>query len=410
MPTPLYTYFHHSFYPGTTGISGGSGPGSWDRVIRKEGFRWTPGDRKDQVLPYSGYIARGRVIRKAGPHPWGYPERFTYPPNPMDGTAGPFAINIWPVETDAALNKAYSRFIDQWSPIRGAFAEALAEARELPGAVGALTRSIKSGARKIERGAKKLFRSYRQLRRGNLFGMASELGVSVKPKHRRAWNHARRRGKLDQHMRNIARTSSDYWLQYSFGWAPTCDEIFTQLELMQENWRDSSFFSMHGTAKVKIVHKDYHDTGGDYRREFAGTGVLYARVGAKLRVLAPEILRLNDSGVTQLLPALWAVVPFSFVVDWFSNVGQVLESFTDLWGTEIQDAYYNLLLKGDLEERCGNPGIASPGVFAWKIHKQLRVKGEYHPTLVRPSILSFGSSLKRAANAVSLLIALFIKA
>lgn len=412
MSTPLNTNYYHSFYPGTTGIDGGSGVGSWDRVRLQIGRKWEPGERKEQILPYFGYRAVGTVRRKAGLHPWGYPERRTYLPNPTEGTAGPFSTGDLATTpgADRLLNSAYEKFLDQWSPIRGAFAEALAESRELPGAVRSLTNSVKSAARNIERGANKLARSYRQLRRGNLLGMASELGVPVKRKHRKAWNHAQRRGKLSQHMRAIARTSSDYWLQYSFGWAPTCAEIFNQLEIMQENWRDTSFFSLHGSAKMKVAHKDHHDIGGDYRRELEGTGVLYARVGARLRILSPEIIRLTDSGVTQLLPALWAVVPFSFVYDWFSNVGQVLSSFTDLWGTEIQDAYYTLFLKGSLTGTYGQPGIASPGVFDWKIHKQQRIKGEYHPTLVRPSLMAFGTSLKRAANAVSLLVALFIKA
>lgn len=412
MPTPLNVNFYHSFYPGTTGISGGSGPGGWDRVRRQQGMKWAPGDRKDQVLPYIGYRASGVVVHKAGLHPWGYPERFTYVPNPMDGTAGPFSVESlgYTPGADRLLNKAYDRFIDQWSPIRGAFAEALAEARELPGAVGTMVRNIKGAARKVERGVLKIARSYRQLRRGNLPGMVRELGVPMKRKHRKAWDRSRKRGRLDQHMRDIARTSSDYWLQYSFGWAPTFDEIFTQVEIMQENWRDSSFFSMHGSAWMPVEHEATHDTGGDYRRKYVGKGKLYAKVGAKLRVLAPEIVRLTDAGVTQLPTALWAVVPFSFVVDWFSNVGQVLSSFTDLWGTEIQDAYYNLYLKGQLTGTFGAAEIAAPGVFRWSIFKQERVKGEYHPTLVRPSILAFGSSLKRTANAVALLIALFIEA
>jgi len=52
----------------------------------------------------------------------------------------------------------------------------------------------------------------------------------------------------------------------------------------------------------------------------------------------PNVFRLNQLGFVNPAVIAWELVPFSFVVDWFSNVGMVLSSYTDFVGMSLQNA------------------------------------------------------------------------
>jgi hypothetical protein len=51
-----------------------------------------------------------------------------------------------------------------------------------------------------------------------------------------------------------------------------------------------------------------------------------------VRVDNPNLHLAQQLGFINPLSVAWELVPFSFVVDWFGNVGQVLASFSDFAG------------------------------------------------------------------------------
>lgn len=409
MPAPLMQDVKASWLPGTTGIVGGSGPGGLRRVRIQDGERTLPGEDRDQVLPYVGKRIYGRVLFKAGPHPYGYPERYTYVPSPLDGFLGPVASDDYPPENAEALNKAYSKFIESWSAVQGQLGASLLESAEIPGAVKSLTSSIKGGFKTIERASLKMAKAYRALRRGNLHGMCSTLGVSMKRKHRRSYHNARKRNRVSQWTRDVAHNASSYWLQYWFGWSPLASEVFNTVEILTSSkFAENLWIKNVGKSGYAGSHRDRYFTGDDYLRTCDVDYKVRVRVGAELRIVNPNVKNLTDLGLTNPVSWLWELVPFSFVVDWFTNVGQVIDSYTDLWGSDIRRAYYTTFLRGTARATYGNPGIASPCIVEWRYFKQWRSVGMYKPILLKPSLLRFGHSLTRAATAVSLLIALFV--
>jgi hypothetical protein len=115
-------------------------------------------------------------------------------------------------------------------------------------------------------------------------------------------------------------------------------------------------------------------------------------------------------GLTNPASWVWEAIPFSFVVDWFANVGQVLGSITDLYGVILVNPSTTLLQTSNWEQtwmygRNGLPAGKTVGeafmfekyeMFACR--RSLSIAG---PTL---SVKPFrGISPIRGATAISLL-------
>jgi hypothetical protein len=62
-------------------------------------------------------------------------------------------------------------------------------------------------------------------------------------------------------------------------------------------------------------------------------------MGAEFTVNNPNTLLMNQMGFINPASIAWEAVPFSFVVDWFANVGQVLNSATDFVGLSMKNPF-----------------------------------------------------------------------
>jgi hypothetical protein len=70
---------------------------------------------------------------------------------------------------------------------------------------------------------------------------------------------------------------------------------------------------------------------------------------------------LNVWGLTQPVEAIWELVPFSFIIDWFINVGDTLASFTPNYGLKALASWYTVVdTKYQLVERSSAYDIYLP--------------------------------------------------
>ena len=123
----------------------------------------------------------------------------------------------------------------------------------------------------------------------------------------------------------------------------------------------------------------------------------------------PNLLLANRLGLVNPLSVAWELVPFSFVVDWFSGVGNVLDGYTDLLGLSVVDTYSVRYLRGRVTgsyyERF-NPGNRCECL--WRAGYVRRSTSLSKPVATYPKLSNFGHSITRAATAVSLLTAVFL--
>lgn len=207
------------------------------------------------------------------------------------------------------------------------------------------------------------------------------------------------------------------WLEWSWGWRPMIEDIGNALETLVSPVPDHRVraASMEDFRQdVQIERYTGPAYGGTLNRDIRVTeeGIYKVSMWMKVRTSNPNLALANRLGLVNPVGIYWAVLPFSFVVDKFVNVGQVINSLTDLYGFEVSNAWISRscwLLQSQYERdvTTGPTGniVDSREVIASLIGKGRRRKpGIYKPTLTAREA-SIGS-FSEAVSYFSLLIVL----
>jgi hypothetical protein len=185
------------------------------------------------------------------------------------------------------------------------------------------------------------------------------------------------------------------FLEYHFGWEPLLKDIHAAVD---------TFLNPHLPGKRPISGRG--SAVGDTFvppipawsvSGYSTTESVKTRLGAALSVDNPNLHLASQLGLVNPASVAWELVPFSFVVDWFSNVGQVLSSYTDFAGCSLSNQYATSL------GICQSRRLYYWGDSADFLHVQatrgLNIPG---PSLeVRPFV---GLSPVRGITAISLLL------
>jgi hypothetical protein len=284
------------------------------------------------------------------------------------------SFNGLPSFTQACFNQAYARFRDEAVGESSQLGTFFAEWRESLGMVTNRTLGLIDAARK--------------LRKGNFPGFVKALSVSPKKKHRNKTYAA-------------ANEFSGLWLEYHFGWSPSVADIYAAVDVMQSAWPAER---ARGSAKMSFSREDGAATG--YLRTQKGT---YQHVmGAELKMNNPNLFLANQLGLLNPAAVAWELIPFSFVADWFFDVGSFLESFSDFAGVDVirpwsltvmrfVDVDASDTLHFTNQQWLGGQPSTTRGIA------MLRRIGIPRPVPNLNISANLGNSLTRAASAVSLL-------
>lgn len=220
-----------------------------------------------------------------------------------------------------SANKAYQNFLSEVSE----GVDALVNAWEGDEAFKMI--ALRSG---------QLLRAARAVRHGRFREAARQLGVdrySLIP-----WNRLSKR--------DLAKSFGDNWLEYHFGWEPLVKDIYNSIDLLSKG-PPSGVFKGRG-----VLSKSYTMYDGSYANplkpwQWFGS-YLYrkevqvrssTRIQAIVVVDNENLFLASQLGLTNPAAVLWEVVPFSFVVDWFANVGDYISQFSDLAGCRLVDGF-----------------------------------------------------------------------
>jgi len=179
-----------------------------------------------------------------------------------------------------------------------------------------------------------LARFGKALKKFDLITAAKSLGIDPQSgipkvyqpgKKPRGWSNAKQRSKI----------VADAWLEFHFGWEPLVKDIFHATQVLQS---PMSGKSVEETAVVPFEHKmidrPYSET---YLR--ATKGYVSHKCGATLQVTDANAYQANRLGLTNPAAWAWELIPFSFVVDWFTTVGAFINQWTDLDGVMLIDPW-----------------------------------------------------------------------
>ena len=144
--------------------------------------------------------------------------------------------------------------------------------------------------------------------------------------------------------KSMKKVIADTWLEYAFGWAPFFNDISDACKLYKEIGRKETFQKISVGANVKRHVAWGGPNTGIYQDYLRSTETARWYEEAHVRIKGEVRLRaitntqavLQNAGLTfdQFVPTVWELLPWSFLVDYFSNIGDILQYdnrvFTDL--------------------------------------------------------------------------------
>jgi len=166
--------------------------------------------------------------------------------------------------------------------------------------------------------ARRIDRAYRAFRKGNLRGVAQNLNITPKRLHKS-------------------------WLEYKYGWMPLLMDVKGAAEFFaQQHLTRPTKFTV--TASESFLEA----STGSGSTTFVGisgsvhpyTGFTSVNCETKVKIwcelTSPHLSAMQQLGLTNPALIAWELVPFSFVFDWFIQVGDWLTACTAQQGVTIR--------------------------------------------------------------------------
>lgn len=165
-----------------------------------------------------------------------------------------------------------------------------------------------------------------------------------------------RRGLSQSYLRNAAKALPDLYLEYKFGWAPLARDIAAGYDAAQRAAKKPTGMRLSGTARSHVSIPRFE--AGGYNN--FPTSAYRLRISKKVdvqysaRVVGSAKLKLGfgmpafqaGSTIPDFIPTMWNLAPWSFLIDYFGNVGDVLEArataslITMEWGSATTKAQF----------------------------------------------------------------------
>lgn len=152
--------------------------------------------------------------------------------------------------------------------------------------------------------ATRLTRAYSAFRKGRLKVMFDELGVTP-------------------------RTSGNSWLEYKYGWMPLLMDIHGGAKFLAEREFKPKIQTLKATSKKTL------DILTASQPSLVGKTDFVAKAWVTVRLNEPNVATVNRLGGLNPLLVAWELVPFSFVADWFVNIGDCLAEATAFAGVQV---------------------------------------------------------------------------
>lgn len=208
---------------------------------------------------------------------------------------------------------------------------------------------------------------------------------------RRRWQAIARAAKRN------GRRWNETFLEFHFGWIPLASDIHSAVETVLGPVPYGTF---QGTAKDSW---DSYYLGPGSARNIS-TFHAGVRVKGEVGVNNPNLYLLNQLGLLNPATIAWELVPYSFVLDWFSNIGQVLGQFTAFAGLDTSRVSWTFRSQANIKKWITYlPGNTiqydGPTFNSFHMHRTPGIP------YVLPTVYPFkGLSVVRGTTAIALLL------
>jgi len=144
-------------------------------------------------------------------------------------------------------------------------------------------------------------------------------------------------------LRQLSKMVTGTWLEYCYGWKPLLKSIEDAANAYSQHKADVQYLRAYGKAETKSATtnapwKCYFANYGSYmveRTQTASQKVVFkgvVRIRPEIQVdPARTVARLSGFGIEEFIPTVWELIPYSFVADYFTNIGTILNSAIPLF-------------------------------------------------------------------------------
>lgn len=162
------------------------------------------------------------------------------------------------------------------------------------------------------------------------------------------------------------------WLEYHLGWEPLVKDIGNAVDVLQQPIKNTHVSAASSWGAPVVVKTNWPPgpwSTGTYRVYEK----LQVKYGMDVAIDNPNLFLANNLGFVNPAKVAWELVPFSFVLDWFVNVGQFLSLGTDFLGLSVENAYSTAHCSGTWIRRWGDPPAGESEFTWWKTQRELGI-------------------------------------
>lgn len=203
---------------------------------------------------------------------------------------------------------------------------------------------------------------------------------------------------VELRIKRNAKSFADNFLEFHFGWEPLVKDIWASANIYLEDPFKGLGKKVKASAKASVKSGGFPVYNYTFGTVNSWTESVVLR--ANTIVTNPNLRQAEQLGLLNPAVLLYELIPFSFVVNWFVNVEQILSVPTDFAGISFQYASTTRLIKLEEQSYYKYGAIMAPHRNRWHLSLQ-RVNGISKPELaIRPFKWP---SVTRGLTAVSLL-------
>lgn len=136
---------------------------------------------------------------------------------------------------------------------------------------------------------------------------------------------------------------SNRWLELQYGWKPLMSDVYGSAEQLAKVVREG--VTKHVTVRDTAKAKRFFVVGTTSGSESLTTEELFRVVKCRYVIGDSGLKQLSEVGITNPAAVAWELIPWSFVIDWFINVGEFLNGLDALVGVQdlkVNRAFSNL--------------------------------------------------------------------
>lgn len=236
----------------------------------------------------------------------------------------------------ASLGMTVATWQQSWSMIKKRYGQihvfAIAAARKSRVETKSLTTAFKIDLRSLDKAMADLhFRIHAASSREDLWRKPADLRRLKRLLRRK---QRERDSRWVRYKRDLQKASSaNIFLEGVFGWQPLLTDIVNAAKTLTGDNFPAGYISGIGKGAGSLPPGPY--VPGRLQL-ISATGMCRSKLTAQVSVSNPNVWLANQLGVLNPAVILWDKVPWSWVVNMFVNVNQVLEGFTATWGLKVE--------------------------------------------------------------------------